>query len=186
VASAVAIAFENTRQMDPQHSRDLQRVTNALVALAHRRLPDIKLTLLAFSDTAELVSESALETLEPDFVFGSNVAAALRMASEAVRASDATSRVIVLVTRGEPTAHDLPGGDVIFNYPPLEASVTAAVAALSQCVTDGVAVVLVVQGPGPYAEKLLDHARRLEVPTIVGEDTERLLERLSEGIFEIR
>jgi len=89
-------------------------------------------TVVTYSDVAH---EGTPDDTEFDYVYGSNLEDGLRLARSACRSHGAER--IVLITYSIPSAHLAPDGSGFFFFPPLQASLDAALAEASAVAADG-------------------------------------------------
>ncbi|HUR75800.1 MAG TPA: hypothetical protein VMZ00_16075 [Sporichthya sp.] len=90
----------------------------ALHALVTGMYPSDAVQLIGFSRYAQEISPTALATLEPDYVQGTNLQHALLLSGRFLEQHPGSERIVLIVTDGEPTAHLTRDGGVHFDWPP--------------------------------------------------------------------
>ena len=95
-----------------------KKVAFALFALIHSRFPGDRLYVVGFSDYAREIKEEELPSANWNaWVSGTNIHHALMLSRRLLSKSKGSTRQILLITDGEPTAH-LEGDKSYFQYPP--------------------------------------------------------------------
>ena len=90
----------------------------ALYWLIHSQFPRDNLDVIGFSDYAmEIKGEELPEITWNAWVSGTNMQHALMLSRKLLSKQKVSSKQILMITDGEPTAH-LEGGYAYFNYPP--------------------------------------------------------------------
>ena len=95
-----------------------KKVSLALIALVRSQYPRDAVYLIGFSDMAIEIKEDELpETNWNAWVSGTNMQHALMMSRKLLSKHKGSTRQIVMITDGEPTAH-MEGNYPVFSYPP--------------------------------------------------------------------
>ena len=96
----------------------MKRTALALHQLVSSRFRGDRLQLVSFARHARSMDVEELTGLEPFWDKGTNLHHALLLANRFFRRHPSAQPVLLVVTDGEPTAHLLPDGEVVFSYPP--------------------------------------------------------------------
>ena len=83
----------------------MKQTALALAHLVATRFPQDSLQIIGFGRYASRLSLADLAAVEPDFVQGTNLQHALRLAGRHLRRHPDSEPVVLVVTDGEPTAH---------------------------------------------------------------------------------
>lgn len=94
-----------------------KKVAVALHALISSQFPRDFLGIVGFSEVAREIEPADLPKASYDFVYGTNMQHGFLLARRLLDRHPATTRQIIMITDGEPTAH-LEGGVPYFSYPP--------------------------------------------------------------------
>jgi uncharacterized protein with von Willebrand factor type A (vWA) domain len=98
--------------------------------------------------------------VEPDYVQGTNLHHALRLAGRHLRRHPEAEPVVLVVTDGEPTAHIEPGGQPVFAWPPTRATIEATVGEVDQLTRYGAAINVFMLGDDPGLRRFVDAVAR--------------------------
>ncbi len=94
-----------------------KRMALALHSLISMKYPEDKLSIIGFSDVAREITPRDLVDVDWEPVKGTNMAHAFNLAGRLLAKQRGSSKQVLLVTDGEPTAH-IEDDYVIFNWPP--------------------------------------------------------------------
>jgi uncharacterized protein with von Willebrand factor type A (vWA) domain len=98
--------------------------------------------------------------VEPDFVQGTNLQHALRLARQHLRRHADGDPVVLVVTDGEPTAHLEPDGQAVFSWPPHPQTVAATVAEVDLLTRYGASLNVFMLGEDPGLQRFVDAIAR--------------------------
>jgi uncharacterized protein with von Willebrand factor type A (vWA) domain len=117
--SATAVLLDQSRSMGLFNNfQAAKKVTLALLALIRSQYPRDTLFVIGFSDYAREIQEEDLAKVSwNSWVSGTNLHHALMLARKMLAKEKGSSRQVLLITDGEPTAH-LEGDRAFFSYPP--------------------------------------------------------------------
>jgi uncharacterized protein with von Willebrand factor type A (vWA) domain len=117
-----------------------KKVAIALETLIRSQFPNDTLYLVGFADRAQELPAEALPYLDyRQFAYGTNLQDGLRVARTLLRRHGATTRQILLITDGEPTAY-LEDGGVRFAYPPTFQVLRATLREVGACTRDHIMI----------------------------------------------
>lgn len=117
--SATVLLLDQSRSMGLFNNwQAAKKVTLALMALMRSQYPRDSLHIVGFSDYArEIKEEDLAKSSWNAWVSGTNLHHALMLARKLLNQEKGSTRQILLITDGEPTAH-LEGDRAYFSYPP--------------------------------------------------------------------
>ncbi len=116
-----------------------KKVAMAMHALISSRYPTDYLGLVGFGERARELTPAQLPEVSWDYSYGTNMHHALLLARRLLARRRGTKQVF-MITDGEPTAHLLPDGEVLFNYPPVRETVDRTVAEVMRCTREGITI----------------------------------------------
>jgi len=138
-----------------------KKVALALHALISTQFPRDRLFLIGFSDYARRVQPEELPNLGWEEVYGTNMQHALLLARRLLGQHRGASRQILMVTDGEPTAHLLPNGEVLFNWPPIPQTFEETLKEVSRCSKDGIVINTFMLDRSPYLMRFIERMTAL-------------------------
>jgi uncharacterized protein with von Willebrand factor type A (vWA) domain len=117
--AATAVLLDQSRSMGLFNNfQAAKKVTLALLALIRSQFPRDTLYIIGFSDYAREIREEDLAKVSWNaWVSGTNLHHALMLSRKLLSKEKGSTRQVLLITDGEPTAH-LEGGQAFFSYPP--------------------------------------------------------------------
>ena len=117
--AATAVLLDQSRSMGLFNNfQAAKKVTLALMALIRGQYPRDRLYIIGFSDYAREIKEEELaDSSWNAWVSGTNLHHALMLARKLLSKEKGSTRQVLLITDGEPTAH-LEGERAYFAYPP--------------------------------------------------------------------
>ena len=117
--SSTAVLLDQSRSMGLFNNfQAAKKVTLALMSLIRTQYPRDSLFIIGFSDYArEIKEEDLAKSSWNAWVSGTNLHHALMLARKLLNQEKGSTRQILLITDGEPTAH-LEGDRAYFSYPP--------------------------------------------------------------------
>ena len=116
-----------------------KRMAMALETLISSRFPRDYLGIVGFSEVAREIRPDELPTAMWDYVYGTNLQHALAL-SRRMLAHQHGTKLIIVVTDGEPTAHIDDRGEVFFNYPPVPETLQRTMAEVIRCTRAGIII----------------------------------------------
>ncbi len=127
----------------------MKQTALALSHLVATKFPQDALQIIGFSLSAQPMSQAELAAVDPDFyVKGTNLQYALRLAGRHLRKHSDGEPVVLIVTDGEPTAHNTPDGP-FFWYPPAPETIQSTVAEVDQLTRYGAVLNVFMLGEDP-------------------------------------
>ncbi|WP_088317350.1 VWA domain-containing protein [Kineosporia sp. R_H_3] len=138
----------------------MKQTALALAHLVATRFPQDALQIIGFGRHASALSVEQLAGVEPDYVQGTNLQHALKIAGRHLRRHPDGEPVVLVVTDGEPTAHLAPDGDAVFMWPPLPETIRATVAEVDALTRYGAAINLFMLGEDPGLRRFVDAVAR--------------------------
>ena len=116
-----------------------KKVAMALHSLITSQFPRDFMGIVGFSETAYELTAAQLPEVSWDFAYGTNMHHGFTLARKMLSRQSGTKQII-MITDGEPTAHITPGGDVFFNYPPVQETIEATLREAARCTRDGIRI----------------------------------------------
>ena len=117
-----------------------KKVALALYALIHSQFPRDKFHIIGFSDYAvELKGDELPETTWNAWVSGTNMHHAFMMSRKLLAKEKVTTKQIIVITDGEPTAH-LEGSRAYFAYPPSFRTLQETLKEVKRCTQEGITI----------------------------------------------
>ncbi len=138
-----------------------KKVALALHALITTQFPRDRLFLIGFSDYARRIQAEELPNLGWEEVYGTNMQHALLIARRLLGQHRGASRQILMVTDGEPTAHLLPNGEVLFNWPPIPQTFDETLKEVARCSKDGITINTFMLDRSPYLMRFIERMTAL-------------------------
>jgi uncharacterized protein with von Willebrand factor type A (vWA) domain len=138
-----------------------KKVALALHALITTQFPRDRLFLIGFSDYARQIQAEELPNLGWEEVYGTNMQHALLLARRLLGQHRGASRQVLMVTDGEPTAHLLPNGEVLFNWPPIPQTFEETLKEVARCSRDGITINTFMLDRSPYLMRFIERMTQL-------------------------
>ncbi len=140
--------------------RAAKKVAMALHQLIQTQYQKDSLYIIGFSEYARVVHAHDIPFLDSDqYVMGTNMQHALLLAEKALRKHPASSKQILLISDGEPTAH-LENGYARFAYPPTSQTLQATYRAAKFCARQGIEINTFMLDSSPYLRQFVDEIAR--------------------------
>ncbi len=111
----------------------------ALHTLIQSQYPRDFLGLVGFASGARELSPSELPEVSWDYEYGTNMQLGLRIARRML-AREHGLRQVVMITDGEPTAHQRGDGRIVFDYPPSPETIGETLAEVGRCTRAGITI----------------------------------------------
>jgi uncharacterized protein with von Willebrand factor type A (vWA) domain len=131
------------------HFVHAKRMALALHALIEGRYPHDRLYMIGFSDYARRMEPQDLTAAGWERVYGTNMQHAFNLAGRLLSQHPRSTRQVIMVTDGEPTAH-LEGEHAQFNWPPVPETIRLTLAEAMTLAKSGVTlnVFMLEDSPG--------------------------------------
>lgn len=136
-----------------------KKVAMALHALIGSMYPNDFLGIVGFSEVARVIRADELPAASWDYVYGTNMQHGLVLARQML-AGQRGAKQILMITDGEPTAHVNAAGDVVFHYPPLQATVDATLTEVARCTRADITLNSFVLDADPALEEFITAVAR--------------------------
>jgi uncharacterized protein with von Willebrand factor type A (vWA) domain len=139
--AATAVLLDQSRSMGLFNNfQAAKKVTLALFALIRTQYPRDNLYVIGFSDYAREIKEQDLAKVNWNaWVSGTNLQHALLLSRKLLSRDKGSTRQILVITDGEPTAH-LEGGRAYFSYPPSYRTELETLKEVKQCTKEGIVI----------------------------------------------
>ena len=154
-----------------------QPMKQTALALAHliaTRYRNDALEIIGFDRTARRLSPLQLAEVEPEWVQGTNLQHALKIAGRHLRRHPDAEPVVLVVTDGEPTAHLDSAGYPNFHWPPTAETVSATVAEVDAMTRLGATMNFFLLGDDPGLARFVDAVARRNGGRVLTPETSRL------------
>jgi uncharacterized protein with von Willebrand factor type A (vWA) domain len=137
----------------------MKQTALALSHLIETRFPQDALQIIGFGLAAAPMTQAELAGADPEYLQGTNLQHALKLAGRHLRRHPGSEPVVLVVTDGEPTAHLGPDGPE-FNWPPLRETIEATVVEVDQLTRYGASLNLFMLGEDPGLRRFVDAVAR--------------------------
>jgi uncharacterized protein with von Willebrand factor type A (vWA) domain len=139
-----------------------KQVALALQALIEQRFRGDHLDIVTFAHGARVMPSGALPRLRIDErEYGTNLHAALRLARTLLRRRPDSNKQIVVITDGEPTAHQRDEGGVFFAYPPTPRTIEATLREVIRCTEERIVINAFMLERGQHLTEFVAQMSRL-------------------------
>ena len=138
----------------------MKQTALALSHLVATRFPQDALQIVGFSRSAVPLSQQQLAAAEPDYIQGTNLQHALRLAGRHLHRHAGFEPVVLVITDGEPTAHIDEDGEAVFFWPPLRETIEATVAEVDDLTRFGATLNIFMLGEDPGLRRFVDAVAR--------------------------
>ncbi|HEX9645429.1 MAG TPA: VWA domain-containing protein [Acidimicrobiia bacterium] len=160
-STATALLLDMSRSMPMRgHWNHARQMALALHSLITSRFPEDRLHIIGFSDYARPLRPVDLTALEWEPVYGTNYEHAFRLAGRLLAREPATTRQVLLVTDGEPTAH-LVGDEVYFAWPPVRETIERTMTEAARLAKGGVTINVFMLEDDPALLAFIDRLAKL-------------------------
>jgi uncharacterized protein with von Willebrand factor type A (vWA) domain len=127
----------------------MKQTALALSHLVATRFPQDALQIIGFRLSAEPMSQAELAAVDADvYIKGTNLQYALRLAGRHLRKHSDGEPVVLVVTDGEPTAHNTPDGP-FFWWPPARETIDSTIAEVDHLTRYGATLNFFMLGEDP-------------------------------------
>ena len=138
-----------------------KKVALALYTLTQSQFPRDKLWVIGFSDCAvELKGEELPEATWNAWVSGTNLQHALLMSRQFLAKQKAATKQIVVITDGEPTAHN-EGSRTFFSYPPSIRTIQETLKEVKRCTDANITINTFMLENSPYLMQFIEQLTRI-------------------------
>ena len=138
-----------------------KRVALALHALIQSQYPRDKLFIIGFSDYAMEIREEDMANVSWNaWVSGTNLHHALMLARKLLNREKGSSRQVLLITDGEPTAH-LEGERAFFSYPPSYRTEQETLKEVKRCTQEDILINTFMLGNSYQLVNFVDRMTRI-------------------------
>jgi uncharacterized protein with von Willebrand factor type A (vWA) domain len=152
----------------------MKQTALALAHLVATKFPQDSLEIIGFSLSAAPMLQGELVAVEPDrYIKGTNLQHALRLAGRHLRKHSGSEPVVLIVTDGEPTAHNTPDGP-FFWYPPLPETTTATIVEVDHLTRFGATLNFFLLGDDPGLGRFVDAIARRNGGRVFSPDADDL------------
>lgn len=140
--TSTVIMLDMSRSMPMRgNAHAAKKVTLALHQLIKTQFPRDNLYVVGFSGIAREVKHGDVPGLETaDFGRGTNMQAALMIARRLLARHKGSTRQVIMITDGEPTAYFEPNGQVYIEFPPSPRVMRATLTEVQRCTRDGITI----------------------------------------------
>ncbi|NUT36308.1 MAG: hypothetical protein HOV79_24900, partial [Hamadaea sp.] len=138
----------------------MKQTALALSHLVATRFTQDALQIVGFSRSAATLSQQELAGVEPDYVQGTNLQHALRLAGRHLRRHPGFEPVVLVITDGEPTAHIDTDGEAVFVWPPSRETIEATVHEVDDLTRFGATLNVFMLGEDPGLRRFVDAVAR--------------------------
>jgi len=140
--------------------RPMKQTALALAHLISTRFRNDALEIIGFDRTARRLTPLDLAEVEPEWVQGTNLQHALKIAGRHLRRHPDAEPVVLVVTDGEPTAHLDVDGYPLFHWPPTDETVRATVGEVDAMTRLGATLNFFLLGDDPGLARFVDAVAR--------------------------
>ncbi len=154
-----------------------QPMKQTALALAHliaTRYRNDALEIIGFDRTARRLTPLQLAEIEPEWVQGTNLQHALKIAGRHLRRHPEAEPVVLVVTDGEPTAHLDTDGYPMFHWPPTDETVRATVGEVDAMTRLGATMNFFLLGDDPGLARFVNAVARRNGGRVLTPEASRL------------
>jgi uncharacterized protein with von Willebrand factor type A (vWA) domain len=138
-----------------------KKVALALDSLIRSKYPRDDLNIIGFSYMAEELKATELPTLDwNEYKYGTNMQHGFQLARQILGRSKGSSRQIIIITDGEPTAH-FENGHVVFQWPPMPRTLQETLREVVRCTRDGITINTFMLERSPYMIQFVNDLMRI-------------------------
>lgn len=152
----------------------MKQTALALSHLVSTRFRQDALQVIGFDRYARRLSPLELAEVAPEYVQGTNLQHALKLAGRHLRRHPDAEPVILVVTDGEPTAHLETDGTAAFSWPPTQSTLLATVAEVDAITRAGATMNVFRLGDDPGLARFVDAIARRNGGRVFSPSTDRL------------
>ena len=138
-----------------------KKVALALHNLITSQYPRDSFYIIGFAAYARELKAHDLPFLQWDeYLLGTNMQHALLLAERLLAKHDASTKQVIMISDGEPTAH-LEKGQAQFAYPPTAATIRETYKAVKRCTQKGIAINTFMLDANQYLKEFMDDIARI-------------------------
>ena len=138
-----------------------KKVALALHNLITSQYPRDSFYIIGFAAYARELKAHDLPFLQWDeYLLGTNMQHALLLAERLLAKHDASTKQVIMISDGEPTAH-LENGQAQFAYPPTPATIRETYKAVKRCTQKGIAINTFMLDANHYLKEFMDDIARI-------------------------
>ena len=138
-----------------------KKVALALHNLITSQYPRDSFYIIGFAAYARELKAHDLPFLQWDeYLLGTNMQHALLLAERLLAKHDASTKQVIMISDGEPTAH-LEKGQAQFAYPPTRATIRETYKAVKRCTQKGIAINTFMLDANQYLREFMDDIARI-------------------------
>ena len=138
-----------------------KKVALALHNLITSQYPRDSFYIIGFAAYARELKAHDLPFLQWDeYLLGTNMQHALLLAERLLAKHDASTKQVIMISDGEPTAH-LENGQAQFAYPPTAATIRETYKAVKRCTQKGIAINTFMLDANQYLKEFMDDIARI-------------------------
>jgi uncharacterized protein with von Willebrand factor type A (vWA) domain len=152
----------------------MKQTALALSHLVATKFPQDALQIVGFGRYAMPLTPTELAAVEPDYVQGTNLHHALKLAGRHLRKHSGSEPVVLVVTDGEPTAHLEADGEAVFYWPPLRETIEATITEVDHLTRYGATLNLFMLGEDESLRRFVDAVARRSGGRVFTPDAEDL------------
>jgi uncharacterized protein with von Willebrand factor type A (vWA) domain len=152
----------------------MKQTALALSHLVATKFPQDALQIVGFGRYAMPLTPTELAAVEPDYVQGTNLHHALKLAGRHLRKHSGSEPVVLVVTDGEPTAHLEADGEAVFFWPPLRETVEATITEVDHLTRYGATLNLFMLGEDEALRRFVDAVAKRSGGRVFTPDAEDL------------
>jgi uncharacterized protein with von Willebrand factor type A (vWA) domain len=171
VALCVDLSFSMVQE---DRWQPMKQTALALAHLIGTRYRSDALEIIGFDRTARRLTPLQLAEVEPEWVQGTNLQHALKIAGRHLRRHPDAEPVVLVVTDGEPTAHLDTDGYPLFHWPPTAETVQATVAEVDAMTRLGATLNFFLLGDDPGLARFVDAVARRNGGRVLTPEPSRL------------
>jgi uncharacterized protein with von Willebrand factor type A (vWA) domain len=174
-AAAVALCVDLSYSM-VQEGRwgPMKQTALALSHLVATRFRQDALQVIGFDRHARRLTPLQLAEVEPEWVQGTNLQHALKIAGRHLRRHPDAEPVVLVVTDGEPTAHLDVDGYPLFHWPPTDETVRATVGEVDAMTRLGATLNFFLMGDDPGLSRFVYAVARRNGGRVLTPETDQL------------
>jgi uncharacterized protein with von Willebrand factor type A (vWA) domain len=154
--------------------RPMKQTALALAHLIATRYRNDALQIIGFDRTARRLTALQLAEVEPEWVQGTNLQHALKIAGRHLRRHPDAEPIVLVVTDGEPTAHLDVDGYPLFHWPPTDETVRATVGEVDAMTRLGATLNFFLLGEDPGLARFVDAVARRNGGRVLTPESEQL------------
>ncbi|MCL0028972.1 VWA domain-containing protein [Dehalococcoidia bacterium] len=160
--SATVLLLDQSKSMGMFGSwESAKKVALALYSLISSQFPRDHFSMVGFSDYAMEINPKDLpEITWNNWVSGTNIQHGLMLAHRMLSSQKVTSKQIIMITDGEPTAH-LEDGQAYFSYPSSYRTIEETLKEVKRCTLDGVTINTFMLESNDYLMGFVDKMTRI-------------------------